>query len=94
MLLRGAYAKTQGGVGRKRTLRIFACFWVLAGLICLSAPAAELPANQHSDKGLFFQHAFGHSMGEQRYSNFQAFGGGFGHAGGGAVAHGEGGGHR
>ena len=39
------------------------------------------------------QHAFGHTMGEQRFNNFRSFGGGFSHPAGG-VAHSGGGGHR
>lgn len=50
------------------------------------APAAPRPEIE--------QHAFGRSVGEQRFNNFRSFGGGFAHAGGGAFAHGGGGGHR
>ncbi len=50
-----------------------------------SVPRAQAPALQ--------QHAFSHSMGEQRFNNFRSFGGGFSHSAGG-FAHSGGGGHR
>jgi hypothetical protein len=43
------------------------------------------------------QHAFGSSMGQQRFNNFRSFGGGFSHSGGGNFGGGHaggGGGHR
>ena len=50
------------------------------------APAAPRPQVQ--------PHAFGDSMGEQRFNNFRSSGGGFAPSGGGGFAHGGGGGHR
>jgi hypothetical protein len=47
----------------------------------------------HSQSPALDQHAFNHSMGEQRFNNFRSFGGGFSHSAG-SFAHSGGGGHR
>jgi hypothetical protein len=47
----------------------------------------------HSEAPALDQHAFSHSMGEQRFNNFRSFGGGFSHPAGGIVHSGGSGGH-
>jgi len=52
----------------------------------------DLAERAHYQAPALNQHAFAHSMGEQRFNNFRSSGGGFSHPAGG-FAH-SGGGHR